>query len=300
MNSTKIPELNPIQLGAHLFGSWSDPRQIIYENFHIERIENYQSHLKLPILPHRRSVFYFIYVTTGKMIRTKLLNQYEILPNCFFFLAANVTTSIEFVAPETSGFYCHFQPGIFQQINPQLDLLIDFPFFELTTEPVIKTPNSEQLIHLMQTLEKEYHKNQIKRFELIPLYLITLLAEVKLANTLPLNNQPVKDTAALLTMRYKKALSELIYEKSKVFEFAEHLSVTPNHLNKSVRSATGKSAYELLSEMKVIEAKVLLKQTTLGIGEIAYKVGKMSHSDFSRFFKAKTSLTPKQYRKHSL
>ena len=299
MNKAEIPKLTPIQLGSHLFGPWNDPRHIIYEEFHIERIEVYKDYLILPILPHRRSVFYFVYVTTGKIVRGKLLNQYEIHPNCFFFLAANAITSIEFVAPETTGFYCHFHPSIFQQIKPELDLLIDFPFFDLTAEPVVEVPNSKQMIHLMQTLLKEYHKNQIKRFELIPLYLLTLLTEVKLTKTLSSKNKPIKDPAALLTMRYKKALSEFIYEKSKVFEYAEHLSVTPNHLNKFVKLTTGKSANELLSEMKVIEAKVLLKQTNLAIGEIAYKIGKMNQSDFSRFFKSKTSLTPKQYRKNT-
>lgn len=296
-HKANIPKLNPVQLLNHLFGNWTDPTEVLYESFHIDRIENYKNIIKLPILPHRRSVFYFVFVATGKITRSKLLNQYEVLPNNFFFIAANVITSIEFIAPETTGFYCHFHPRIFQQINPKLDLSVDFPFFDLTAEPVVEILDSKPFISLMLNLETEYRKNQKKRFELIPLYLLTLLTEVKLANSLHWKSHAGKDSATLLTKRYKKALSDLIYEKSKVFEFAEYLSVTPNHLNKYVKAVTGRSAYELLSEMKVMEAKVLLKQTDLGIGEIAYKLGKMSQSDFSRFFKAKTTLTPNQYRK---
>jgi hypothetical protein len=152
-NSSQIPKLNPIQLGPHLFGSWNDPRQVKYEEFHIERIERYKDHLILPILPHRRSVYYFVFVTSGKIIRGKLLNQYEVLPNNFFFLAANVTTSIEYVAPETTGYYCHFNPNIFQPANPQLDLLIDFPFFDLISKPVIAVQHTQPFMHLLQTLE---------------------------------------------------------------------------------------------------------------------------------------------------
>lgn len=129
VKKSEIPKLNPIQLGSHLFGPWNDPKQVIYEDFHIEFIETYKDHLILPTPPHRRSVFYFIFVKSGKIVRGKLLNKYEILPNSFFFLAANVTTSIEFVAPETTGFYCHFHPGIFKQIKSDINLLIDFPFF---------------------------------------------------------------------------------------------------------------------------------------------------------------------------
>ena len=102
----------------------------------------------------------------------------------------------------------------------------------------------------------------VYRFELIPLYLLTLLTEVKLSAVIHAQGPVLEDAAARLTMRYKRALSELIYEKSKVFEFADYLSVTPNHLNKYVKAATGKSASELLAEMKIMEAKVLLKQVS--------------------------------------
>ena len=71
----------------------------------------------------------------------------------------------------------------------------------------------------------------------------------------------------------------------------------PNHLNKCVKAATGKSAQDLLSEMVLLEAKVLLRQTSLSVNEIAFKIGKEDTSDFIRFFKSKTNLTPTEYRK---
>lgn len=85
-------------------------------------------------------------------------------------------------------------------------------------------------------------------------------------------------------------------KKTKVNDFADYLSVTPNHLNKSVKSTTVKSAHKLLVEMRILEAKVLLIQSNLSIAEIAHKIGKMDQSDFTQFFKSKTQMTPKQYR----
>ena len=75
------------------------------------------------------------------------------------------------------------------------------------------------------------------------------------------------------------------------------LAVSPNHLNKCVKAATGKSAQELLSEMVLLEARVLLRQTSLTVNEIAWKIGKEDPSDFIRFFKSKTGQTPTEYRK---
>lgn len=48
--------------------------------------------------------------------------------------------------------------------------------------------------------------------------------------------------------------------------------------------------------MLLLEAKSLLKQSTLTISEVAYKIGKKDHSDFSRFFKAHTGMTSKDFR----
>ena len=80
-------------------------------------------------------------------------------------------------------------------------------------------------------------------------------------------------------------------------EYAGLLNVSPNHLNKCVKSTTGKSAQDLLSEMVLLEAKVLLRQTSLSVNEIAFRIGKEDSSDFIRFFKSKTNLTPTEYRK---
>jgi AraC family transcriptional regulator, transcriptional activator of pobA len=84
-----------------------------------------------------------------------------------------------------------------------------------------------------------------------------------------------------------------------VTEYADMLAVSPNHLNKCVKTATGKSAQDLLNEMIVLEAMVLIKQTDMQISEIAYKLSQQNHSDFSRFFKSKTGMTPKEYKQNN-
>ncbi len=99
-----------------------------------------------------------------------------------------------------------------------------------------------------------------------------------------------------MTEQYKNALSQHIYQKQKVTDYAEMLSVTPNHLNKCVKSSTGKSAHDLLSEMLILEAKVLLKQTNMTISEVAYKIGRNEISDFARFFKAQTGMKSSEFR----
>jgi len=293
-NSSQVPLLNPLEFDAYIFQNWVPKVLESYEKFHIAKVEDYKEHLKLPLQPHRRSVFFFIFITKGKIVRSKGLTNYEVLANQFFFLPAHQITSVEYISPDAEGFYCHFSPEIFNHNCIKNFPNTDFSFLQLVGNPIVQVKNPERHLQLLHILEDEYLNNEKERFTLISIYLLALFSEVLLqVTTAP---SPNNNAATVLTQRYKNALSEFIYEKKTVLEFAEHLSVTTNHLHKCVKATTGKSAHQLLDEMRLLEAKVLLRQTSLSIGEIAFKIGQFDPSDFSRFFKSKTNMTPQQYR----
>ncbi|MEZ4848693.1 MAG: helix-turn-helix transcriptional regulator [Bacteroidia bacterium] len=290
----KVPILDPLQFDDYLFQNWKPVVSGFYERFHIARIESYKNHMKIPLPPHRRSVCFFIYLTNGMAIRSKGLTQFEIRKNHFFFLPANQITSLEYFSEGIQGYYCHFQPEILNQTNIKIDPGAEFPFFRLLGNPLVEVKETENVLSLLNILEKEYKKNIDDHFELIPVYLTALLMEARKYVT-PQKKQS-KNAASYITQRYLNALSEFVYEYKTVAEFADHLSVSSNHLHKCVKTTTGKSAHYLLGEMRILEAKVLLKQTSLSVGEIAFKVGRFSASDFCRFFKSRTQMTPLEYR----
>ncbi|AFK02740.1 transcriptional regulator, AraC family [Emticicia oligotrophica DSM 17448] len=295
MNRSKeIPKLNPSQFDNYLFGSWKPKVSDLYEQFHIERIENYKSFLKLPVLPHRRSVYFFLFVTKGFAIRSKGLTEYKVEANTFFGLSSDQITSLEAISDDVEGFYCHFQPEFFNQSLLNIDLENDFPFFQITSEPLIQLIDNQRIIDLLEILISEKLRNEANRAEIIALYLTAFLKEIK--EFYSQTRKSLNNAASNLTQRYKSLLSENIYDKKTVTEFAEMLAVSPNHLHKCVKTTTGKSAHELLEEMRILEAKVLLKQTPLRIADIAFKIGGFEPSDFSRFFKSKTGISPKEYR----
>jgi AraC family transcriptional regulator, transcriptional activator of pobA len=98
-------------------------------------------------------------------------------------------------------------------------------------------------------------------------------------------------------MEFKKLLNYNITKHRSVSFYAAELNVTPNHLNKSVRTTLGKSASALIDEMLILEAKVLMQKNDMSVGEIAYEIGFEDVSYFGRFFKKHTGFTPTEYRK---
>nr|WP_262917189.1 helix-turn-helix transcriptional regulator [Subsaxibacter sp. CAU 1640] len=79
-------------------------------------------------------------------------------------------------------------------------------------------------------------------------------------------------------------------------DFANTLRVHVNHLNKVLKESTGKTTTEIIASRVTQEAKVLLRQTSWNISEIAYSLGFDEVSNFSNFFKKNTDISPMAFR----
>jgi len=78
--------------------------------------------------------------------------------------------------------------------------------------------------------------------------------------------------------------------------YAAQLNVSAKHLTEMVKQSTGKNASEMITEQVIKEAKFLLKNPQLSIGEIAYKLYFSDQSFFGKYFKRQTGISPKTYR----
>jgi len=78
--------------------------------------------------------------------------------------------------------------------------------------------------------------------------------------------------------------------------FATQLNLSPNYLSDLLNRYTGKTTQEHIHLKLVDMAKSLLGSSEKTISEIAYELGFEYPSHFTKIFKTKTGITPKQYR----
>jgi AraC family transcriptional regulator, transcriptional activator of pobA len=302
--SLAIPTFDPRILETKLFQTHAITLPPYSHNtsniFHIKRIEDYLHNIKTPTeidhLPHRLSVFHFIYLIQGKCIRTKGLSTFEFGKNTFFFEPAFEIRAHEFSSDDALGFYTFFNMDLLSFDYKIRNLLSDFPFLNINSNPVIivDDQSKKNFTMIFERLENEYKKGKECRIEVLRAYLITLFVEL-----MPFfkdTYSTINNTAHLITEKFIKALTMGIYEKQKVEDYAIMLKITTGKLNKYVKSITGKNAHDLLNEMILLESKVLLRQTSLSISEISYKLGQIHVSNFVRLFKSRTGMSPGEYR----
>ena len=84
--------------------------------------------------------------------------------------------------------------------------------------------------------------------------------------------------------------------KITLTEVADNTYVSQWHLSKLLNRHTGQSFSEILYTTGVVEAKELLKNPALRIGDVAEEVGFLDLAHFSRVFKKVTGISANEYR----
>ncbi len=79
-------------------------------------------------------------------------------------------------------------------------------------------------------------------------------------------------------------------------DIAGLLNVSPNYLGSLLKNLTGQSTQEHIHHKLIEKSKERLSTTTLSVSEIAYELGFEHPQSFSKLFKAKTRLSPLEFR----
>lgn len=99
-----------------------------------------------------------------------------------------------------------------------------------------------------------------------------------------------------LVDRFLMLVQQSFKEERQIDFYATRLGVTPKHLSRMLKQSTGFTAAEWIKNYILLEAKVMLKSSTLTMGQISKQLNFPSQSFFAKFFKKATGMTPKQFR----
>jgi AraC family transcriptional regulator, transcriptional activator of pobA len=112
---------------------------------------------------------------------------------------------------------------------------------------------------------------------------------------------PAEDRMRTAAARLVAAYTDLVerdYRSGRgVADFARDLGVTPTHLTRCCKITCNRSALSLLNDRIIYEARVLLRETSDPVQDIARRLGFTSAAYFTRSFQARAGITPSGFRK---
>jgi AraC-like DNA-binding protein len=110
------------------------------------------------------------------------------------------------------------------------------------------------------------------------------------------HTDPSLATALKLTEAFTSLVERDFNRPLGVQYYASKLGVTPTHLTRTCRKASGRAALDILSDRRHFEACRLLKDTDLAVSKIAAKSGFASPAYFTRAFRSRSGLSPTEFR----
>lgn len=96
--------------------------------------------------------------------------------------------------------------------------------------------------------------------------------------------------------QFTHLLGEHFREERSVGFYASQLCITPKYLTTLIKRISGQSVSEWIDNYVILEAKTLLKYSTMSIQEIAYYLNFPNQSFFGSYFKRNTGMSPSQYK----
>ena len=99
-----------------------------------------------------------------------------------------------------------------------------------------------------------------------------------------------------ILISFIKMLALHFKEERGVQFYADALFITPKHLSKTLKEITNKSCSELIDEMVITEAKILLDDLGQSVAAVTQQLHFSDQFFFSKFFKRHTGITPSQYK----
>lgn len=207
----------------------------------------------------------------------------------------------ERIGENHNGYMCIFTESFFNLFGN----IRDYPVFQFNDAAVIPLddPQIPKYVSMFEKMLEELQGIYIYKYDLLRNHLMELIHEAQKLQ--PVADQYVGSNAAerittlfgeLLERQFPIELNYQVLSIRTPASFARHLNIHVNHLNKALKQITGQSTSQLINNRVIQEAKMLLKNTSWTVAEIAFSLGFEEPNHFSTFFKNKTETTPNKYR----
>lgn len=171
----------------------------------------------------------------------------------------------------------------------------EHPVFHLTDDEV------KELTYFFMAIKDTVESNDYFRVDITKRLLAAYL--YKLGSILYRHRPELQAEAAkplkreeILFKEFIKLVSEHHRKERRVDFYAERLYLSPKHFSTVIKKVSGKTAGQWIDEYVILEAKTLLKYSSMSIQEVAYYMNFPNPSFFGKYFKHHTNLSPSEYK----
>jgi AraC family transcriptional regulator, transcriptional activator of pobA len=265
---------------------------------YIQTIESIDGEYLYPISksndPH---YFEVLWIIKGKGNCMVDLEEFEISDNMFFCLRPDQVYRLPangdvlgYIISFTESFFCI---GEWEDtLMYQSEIIQSIP----RSACILAVDTASDMSEIIKKMIKEFDSDRLFRIEMLRRYLKIFLVYV--ARQFEDSFQDIMQTRNIeLAQKFKTLVDKNFITTKAVGEYAAMLFVTPNYLNTVVKKMTGYSARYHIRQRTILEAKRKATYSGLCMKEIAYYLGFVDISHFSKYFKKATGTNFSEFKR---
>ncbi|MDR2920870.1 MAG: helix-turn-helix transcriptional regulator [Tannerella sp.] len=241
--------------------------------------------------PHKATFYQFIWLTGGKATFRIDFRDIPIQSNEILIISAGQVCQFD-TKSDYSGKIILFTEAFFTMTELDSNFLHTSEI--LNPVSLNKTvPICPQLAGNLTTLLDEELKHPVDKFQagIAQSFLRVLLLETE--RQLAANYSPLTNNIGRL---FYNAVEEHFKENRNTDFYVNLLGINEKALSKEVKALSGKTPKIYIDLRTILEAKRLLSYSSLSIKEVGYELGFDEPTNFNKYFRKHTGVTPVQFR----
>lgn len=290
---------------------------VFYEDFMKEMIKKYQFkdglshefeildlskvlkvHGNIMTAPHRAQFYHILWIEKGAGTHLIDFNPVHIENNTIIFIPKNSVNKFDQERNYT-GRGILFTDSFFGQNIDNLKFLNSTILFSdlYGTAKIKIKPSMNLLVETLKIMTSEYilepNSSQYGILRnLLHTFLLQSEREIREQGFEDL--KPSRELELLLS--FKELLEKNFQKEKKVYNYAANLNITEKQLHNATSKIMDKTPKILIDERILLEAKRLLVHSAESIKEISYILGYEEPTNFIKYFRKHTNMTPSEFR----
>ena len=285
-------------------GTAADPAMHLQQLFTVHYFEHFRDY---PFCGESHNFWELIYVGTGEIIVTDELYPapFHLQQGHLLLLPPNSYHTFQFC----SRAYIDLFIASFTVSDPVMNQFIQYPLHQTTAaqrEVIVRIitedrrgfllPLSEIPMDQVILLKENATYGCIKVIQgFLELLLILLYREIQDRQPPHSENAQAQKSNLDCVSRALVFLKDNLYAPIRMEDVCRHVGLSASQLQKNFSAKMGRTVMGFLAELRIEEAKFLIRQQEYTFTEIAEKLCFCSVHHFSRRFKQFTELTPSEY-----
>ena len=265
-----------------------------------ETLEN-ESAMKLFRFPTRINALGALFCSKGSISISSDLEHHVINPRSMFVCPPGSIVQIE-SEQDAAVHFIFCEEEFVNRVHLDQKQLLHL-FMEVRTTPCLQLDDSEwsSINHTLEEIFTEGRSGREDLFSAEIMYSLFRALAYRISRVIDDRMKTRKETPSLPrhTAYFNAFIEELLHnymQERSVGFYADRLHLTPKYLTTLLRTTTGRTATQWIDDYVVLEAKNLLKYSSMNIQEVAYYLHFPNQSFFGKYFKQHTGMTPSAYR----